>query len=107
MNSCTSTTIRSIGDNTMGAEISLDRSELSCLSAVGIADLATALDPDMADFRQTFIDFGVDGDMLLRHTRDQLTDALHRMGVDRDQVDFLLEELEKVRQDVAGQHLGG
>lgn len=87
----------------MGADFSLDRSELACLSAVGIADLASACDPGMAEYRQTFIDFGIDGDMLVRLPRDQLADALHRTGVDRDRLEFLLEELEKVRQDGAGQ----
>lgn len=82
----------------MGAGTSLDRSELARLDVVETANLVSAFDdPGIAAYRQACVDFGIDGDMLVRLPLDQLADALRRGGVGSEgHLEFLLEELEKV-----------
>lgn len=80
----------------MGAVVSLDRAELAALNVAEVADIVSQ--SWISEHRQACIDFGIDGDMLTRLPLDQLVDALRRAGVERDDhLDFLLEELEKVR----------
>lgn len=82
----------------MGASNSIERDELTALNAIGVANLISKFDSKLARHRQACIDFGLDGDMLVRLPQDQLSDALCRAGISsEDHLDLLMEELEKVR----------
>lgn len=78
----------------MGSGMSVK--ELAALSVTEVADLIS--NSSLSGYRQAFIDFGIDGDMLTRLPVDQLVDALGRAGVDDEQhLEFLLTEIENVR----------
>eukprot|EP00903_Cladosiphon_okamuranus_P011957 g11230.t1 len=78
----------------MGAGMSAN--ELAELSVSEVADLIS--DSSLAEYRQSCIDFGIDGEMLTRLPVDQLVDALGRAGVDDKQhLEFLVAEIENIR----------
>ena len=78
----------------MGGNMSV--AELAALSVIEVAEIISEI--SLPEYRQAVIDFGIDGDMLTRLPTDQLADALGRAGVDDKQhLDFLLVEIEKVR----------
>lgn len=80
----------------MGAGASLDRSSLAALGVFEVADLVSG--SWLPEYRQASIDYGIDGDMLIRLPRDQLADVLRRAGVESDDdLEFLLGELDNVR----------
>lgn len=86
----------------MGAAMSA--SELAALSVTEVADMIS--NSSLAEYRQSCIDFGIDGDMLTRLPGDQLVDALGRAGVDDKQhLEFLVAEIENVRDSSAVSNL--
>lgn len=81
----------------MGTGASLDRSGLAALGVFEVADLVSG--SWLPEYRQASIDYGIDGEMLIRLPRDQLADALRRAGVEsNDDLEFLLGELDNVRK---------
>lgn len=82
----------------MGVGSSIGRHELASLNRVELANLVSTLDPELAQYRQACIDFGLDGDILVRLPQDQLVETLRRAGVDDEaHLRTFLEALENVR----------
>lgn len=83
----------------MGAGVSISRTHFAGFDVQQVADLVSG--SWLSEYRQSCVDFGIDGKMLTRLPRDQLADALRRAGVEsEDHLEFLLEELDNVRAHV-------